>query len=202
MAGSTQGGVSGSTAGGSAGGPSGGAGSGLGGASGSNGAAGSAAVSGASGASGGAPLGGTSGGGAGGTAGSSGTGGSSGSGGKGGAGGTGGGTLCATRTGGALIDMTIAGESLRLWITNTAFINEMSQNVGREAPRQPILDLLDGQDCDPQYTWHANPSTARFATAQMDICAAWPSVVEDNKDLWVNSDWCPEMAHVVAVTRR
>jgi hypothetical protein len=98
--------------------------------------------------------------------------------------------------------MTIAGESLRLWITNTAFINEMAQNVGGEAPRQPILDLLDGRDCDPQYTWHANPSTARFATAQMDICAAWPSVVEDNKDLWVNSDWCPEMAHVVAVRRQ
>jgi hypothetical protein len=127
----------------------------------------------------------------------------SGSGGTGGAGGSGGSNmLCATRTGGALIDMTIAGESLRLWFTNMAFINEMAQNVGREAPRQPILDLVEGRDCDPQYTWHANPATARFATAQMDICAAWPSVVEQNKDLWVNSDWCPEEVHVVAVRRQ
>ena len=98
--------------------------------------------------------------------------------------------------------MTIAGESLRLWFTNTAFINEMEMNVGREAPRQPILDLVDGRDCDPRWTWHANPQNPRFAPAQMDTCASWPSDVENDKGTWLNTEWCPEMVQVVAVRRQ
>jgi hypothetical protein len=196
---------------------SGAAGVGIGGSSGSGGSSGGAsgAASGTSGASGGG-AGGAGAGGASGAAGrggatsgaGAGAGGMAGSGGiagggRGGAGGSGGASaLCATRTGGALIDMTIAGEALRLWFTNTAFINEMEQNVGREAPRQPILDLVDGQDCDPRWTWHANPQNPRFASAQMDTCASWPSDVENDKGTWLNTDWCPEMVHVVAVRRQ
>jgi hypothetical protein len=151
------------------------------------------------------------GGGTGATSGTSGSGGTAGSGGKAGAGAggkagsggsAGGGALCATRSGGALIDMSIAGETLRLWFTNTAFINEMEQNVGRTAPRQPILELIDGRDCDPQWTWHANPANPRFAPAHMDTCASWPSDVERDKNTWLIDDWCPDMVRVVAVRRQ
>lgn len=203
--GPASGGASGAGQGGTVGSASGGDGvSGTGGASGAAsgmaGAPGGGTNGGASGASGSAGRGG-SGSGAGGMAGAGGIAGAGGRG--GGAGGSGGsGALCATRTGGALIDMTIAGEALRLWFTNTAFISEMEQNVGREAPRQPILDLVDGQDCDPRWTWHANPQNPRFATAQMDTCASWPSDVENDKGTWLNSDWCPEMVQVVAVRRQ
>jgi hypothetical protein len=195
-----QGGVSGATSGGSGGAPSGGTSAGLGGA---GGATGGGAGDGASGMSGAAGVGAQAGGGIGG-GGASGAAGMAGSGGNGGAAGRGGsgGELCASRTGGALIDMTVAGESLRLWFTNTAFINEMAQNVGREAPRQPILDLVDGRDCDPRWTWHANPANPRFAPAQMDTCASWPSDVENDKGTWLNTDWCPEMVQVVAVRRQ
>jgi hypothetical protein len=132
-----------------------------------------------------------------------GSGGNAGGGGRagGGSGGSGG-ELCATRTGGALIDMTIAGEPLRLWFTNTAFINEMAQNVGRQAPRQPLLDLVDGRDCDPRWTWHANPANPSFAPAHMDTCASWPSDVENDKGSWLIAGWCPDQVQVVAVRRQ
>jgi len=206
--GGSVGGTAGAPQGGAAGSASAGASAGLGGAGGTggtgaasgsgSGTAGEGGTGGIAGAAGGGAGG--AGAGAGGRGGSGGAAGSSGVGGRGGSGGAGG-ALCATRTGGALIDLSIAGESLRLWFTNAAFITEMEQNVGREAPRQPILDLVDGRDCDPRWTWHANPANPRFAPAQMDTCASWPSDVENDKGTWLNTDWCPEMVQVVRVSR-
>jgi hypothetical protein len=141
--------------------------------------------------------------GAGGTGGSGGSNGS-GAGGAGGSAGSGssGGALCATRTGGALMDWTIAGEPLRLWFTNEAFIEEMEANVGREAPRQPNLDLVDGSDCDSRWTWHADPENATYLTAPHGGCSAWPSDVEADKGRYLNTDWCPLQVQVVAVHRQ
>ncbi len=129
---------------------------------------------------------------------------SGGSGGPGGASGSSGssGALCTMRTGGALMDWTIAGEPLRLWFTNQAFIEEMEANVGREAPRQPNLDLVDGSDCDSRWTWHADPENVTFLPAPHGGCSAWPSDVEADKGRYLNTDWCPLQVQIVAVHRQ
>jgi hypothetical protein len=100
------------------------------------------------------------------------------------------------------MDWTIAGEPLRLWFTNQAFIDEMEANVGREAPRQPNLDLVEGQDCDSRWTWHADPENASFLPAHRGACSSWPSNVEADKGTWLNTDWCPEQVQIVAVRRQ
>src|SRR5262249_44105950 len=60
--------------------------------------------------------------------------------------------VCANRHGGALVTFNIQGESLTIWSTNTAFINEATTLVQSGDHRTPVFDkVLDGQDCDSQY---------------------------------------------------
>jgi len=139
-------------------------------------------------------------GGAGSDGGLAGSGGTAGSGGSN-AGGSGG-DLCGTRTGGALMDWTIAGEPVRLWFTNQAFIDEMETYVGGEIPRQPVLDLVDGQDCNSRWTWHVDPENVSFRTTRLGACSSWPSSVEADKETWLGLDWCPEQVKVIAVRRQ
>jgi len=124
-----------------------------------------------------------------------------------GTGGAGGGdALCAERTDGALVDFTIVAESLRLWITNDAFIDEsIAQLAGDVQPRVPLFnDLVDGQDCDPQWSWHVDPQTVEFADFTIELCDGLPSHIEADKQYWLNtvSSYCPWSAVVAAVDDR
>lgn len=66
-----------------------------------------------------------------------------------------------------------------------------------------MLKLRDGQDCDPNYTWHVDPQDAQFVDDWVDICDAWPPTVEANKDYYLtNEDYCPRGMTVIAVTRQ
>lgn len=185
--------------------------------SGNGGAAGSAGASSGGTAGGGAANGGSAGNaGRGGSAGGAGRGGSAGSAGRGGnAGASGasgsagtsgnGGELCADRTGGALVDFTIVEETLRVWIESPAFVTEAERLLASGESRIPVFeDLLDGSDCDSQWSWHPNPVDVDFADFTIEICDGIPSYIEENKTEWLGSvdAYCPWSATVSAVTRR
>lgn len=204
----TSSGAGGSTAGnaGSASGTSGAAGT-----SGVSGTIGAGGVAGASAGGGGAPQGGAAAGaglgGAAGTAGSAGTapGGTAGNGGAAGSAGAGGGgdELCAERTGGALIEVEVLGETLRFWTTNDAFIQEVEESIGAIPERIPLLELEDGRDCDAQWTFHFDPATPRFVDDWIDICDVELSRIEGDKTFYLaNGDFCPRFMRIERVTAR
>ena len=160
------------------------------------------------GSAGGAERGGSAGGaGRGGSAGSAGRGGNAGASGASGNAGTSGngGELCADRTGGALVDFTIVEETLRVWIESPAFVTEAERLLASGESRIPVFeDLLDGSDCDSQWSWHPNPVDVDFADFTIEICDGIPSYIEENKTEWLGSvdAYCPWSATVSAVTRR
>jgi hypothetical protein len=190
-AGSDEGGAAGE-AGSSSSGTGGGSGSGTGGSAGST-------TGGAAGSSGG-----SAGGSAGATGGSAGS--SSGTGGAAGRGGTGGsGALCENRMGGALVEFEIVEETFRVWIENAAFIAEAERLLDAGETRVPAFQtLVDGTDCDPQWSWHADPNDVEFADFTIELCDAVPSYIEENKADWFDQvgQWCPWSARVTAVTAR
>jgi hypothetical protein len=181
-AGSSTGGISGSGTGGTAG-------SATGGSAGSNGGSAGSATGGSSGSA------------MGGSAGSS-----SGRGGASGRGGTGGsGALCEDRTGGALVEFEIVEETFRVWIENAAFIAEAERLLDAGETRVPNFQtLIDGSDCDPQWSWHVDPNDVEFADFTIELCDAVPSYIEENKADWFDQvgQWCPWSARVTAVTQR
>jgi hypothetical protein len=156
--------------------------------------------------------------GSGGSAGSAGSGGSPGSGGGAGSGGsvssggsggsaaTDAGSLCADRTGGALITFEIAGEeTLTVWVEDSTFIDEALALLASGDQRIPSFgDLLEGSDCDSQWSWHPDPTQVSFADFTVEVCDGRPSDIESNKSYWLNDlgYYCPWSARVVSVDDR
>jgi hypothetical protein len=199
---SNEGGASGEA--GSAGSDSGGsAGNAMGGNAGSGGGSAGNATGGNAGSSGGS-AGSDAGGSAGDTGGSAGS--SSGRGGTAGRGGTGGiGGLCDDYTNGAFVEFEIVEETLRVWIENEAFITEAQRLLAADETRVPAFNtLVDGTGCDPQWSWHPDPSDVEFADFTIELCDAVPSYIEENKAEWFDSvgSWCPWSARVTAVVAR
>ena len=115
------------------------------------------------------------------------------------------GALCADRTGGALIDFAIADDTLRVWIENSAFIAEAERLLDAGETRVPMFStLLDGTDCDEQWTWHPDPADVEFADFTIELCDGTPSYIEENKAEWLDTvgSYCPWSARVTAVTER
>lgn len=114
------------------------------------------------------------------------------------------GGLCATRSGGALVTFGICSpaQTLTVWITSGAFIDEAKTKKGMKA-RIPVFDLLDGRDCDPAWSWHVDATTAQFADATTEVCDGCPKLVESGKADWLKlGRYCPWSASVVDVVDR
>ncbi|MDC3958669.1 hypothetical protein KEG38_32740 [Polyangium jinanense] len=149
-------------------------------------------------------------GGAGGEGGAGGQGGQGGSGGQGGAGGQGGqggggSALCADRTGGALVTFDVVGQSLTVWITNQAFIDEAIQLKEQGTTRIPnFAEVIDGQDCDPKWTFHVDPEKATFVDATIELCDGTPEYVEEHTAEWIDQvkQYCPWNTKVTNVEVR
>jgi hypothetical protein len=200
----SSGGSAGNASGGSAGSSGGSAGNASGGSAGSSGGSAGNASGGSAGSSGGSAgnaTGGTAGNATGGSAGSSG-----GSGGASGRGGTGGsGALCEDYTDGAFVEFEIVEETFRVWIENAAFITEAQRLLAAGETRVPVFEtLVDGTGCDPEWSWHPDPSEVSFADFTIEVCDAVPSYIEENKAEWFDSvgSWCPWSARVTRVTAR
>ena len=119
--------------------------------------------------------------------------------------GSGGGELCADRTEGAMIDFAIVGETLRVWTTDDAFIDEALEQLGGVVqPRVPTFDLADGQDCDAEWSWHTPAIPVSFADFTIELCDGLPSHIEGDKSYWIDTvgQYCRWSAVVTAVDDR
>ena len=203
------------TSGGTAGNLSGNGGSGLssggslGGSGGSpGGSGGSASGSGGVGVSGGGSGGssGSSPGGAAGSGGRGGTGGAAGSGTAGGGAGTGGiNPTCATRMDGALVDLRICNQTLRMWVSADAFITEAIRLRSNGSARIACFPgLIDGRDCDQATTWHADPTRPYWSDFELETYFACPADVERDKANWIEQvgQFCGQITTVTAVVDR
>jgi hypothetical protein len=111
---------------------------------------------------------------------------------------------CASRTGGALVTLSICqGEKVTLWITDPAFITEAVAKKGMPKGRIPAFDLVDGRDCDAAWSWHVKPGTAAWADLSTEVCDGCPHLVEQDKASWLKlGRYCPWSAAVADVVDR
>ncbi len=113
------------------------------------------------------------------------------------------GATCPGRTGGAFVTLEICGDALKAWVSAPAFVDEAAAILGGAARRVPDLDLLGGDDCDDQWSFHADAATAAFTDAAEAACDACPAAIQADLAGWlVRGRWCPSQARVVAVDRR
>jgi glucose/arabinose dehydrogenase len=112
---------------------------------------------------------------------------------------------CAERGDGALIRFRIVDETLSVWITDGVFIDRALELLATGTTQIPVFQtLLDGRDCDSQWTWHVDPAAVSFTDAAIELCDGKPSHVEADKDYWLNTvgSYCPWSAVVDAVDDR
>lgn len=103
---------------------------------------------------------------------------------------------CVARTGGAWVTLETCGQAVKLWVDASAdggtFVSRAEDLVLTGPPPYPVFDVTEGTDCDAQWTWHVEPTTARLDTAaSLPGCAACPGDVEGSKASWVGHEWCP-----------
>lgn len=115
-------------------------------------------------------------------------------------------TPCASRSGGALITFAICeGETLSVWSTADAFITEAVVQLAGGDRRIPSFGtLVDGSDCDPQWTWHPEAADMTFADFTIELCDGCPMHLEADKPYWLGTvrQYCPWSAQVTAVDDR
>ena len=114
--------------------------------------------------------------------------------------------LCADRTGGALVSFRICdNETLRVWSTASEFIDQAAALLASGEQRIPVFGaLLDGTDCDAQWTWHPDAANQSFTELAIELCDGCPSHVEADKPYWFETvrQYCPWSARVVVVDDR
>ena len=85
------------------------------------------------------------------------------------------------------------------------FIDEATALLASGEQRIPsFATLLDGMDCDPQSTWHPDPSAMHFADFTIELCDGCPFHIEANKAYWLGTvrQYCPWSARVIDVDDR
>jgi hypothetical protein len=114
--------------------------------------------------------------------------------------------LCANRTGGAIITLqsfTGASESLTVWFTDEVSINKaLSQLAAPGGALWAIVHLVDGADCDPQWSWHVDPTYLDFAELTIEACQSNFSGVEADKAYWLAFVQLCAAAKVISVDDR
>jgi len=113
--------------------------------------------------------------------------------------------LCAGRRGGALISLAICDETLAVWSTADAFIDTARELLASGEGLIPIFaTLLDGSDCDAQWSWHPDAAHMSFAELAIELCDGCPSHIEADKTYWLTvvRQYCPWSARVSAVDDR
>jgi len=113
--------------------------------------------------------------------------------------------LCGERSAGALVTFSVAEEVLSVWITNANFIDRALELLATGETQVPVFDtLVDGRDCDAQWSWHPDPQDVSFADATIELCDGLPSHIEANKEEWFQTvgTYCPWGAIVTGVDDR
>ncbi len=101
---------------------------------------------------------------------------------------------CAERTGGALVTIHFEYSSVSVWMTNDAFIDQALELEANDETQIPnFLEVLEGEDCDTQWSWHVDPENAEWADVTTEVCDAAPDFIEENLEDWLEApgNWCP-----------
>jgi hypothetical protein len=113
---------------------------------------------------------------------------------------------CASRSGGALITFALCErQTLSVWSTDDAFIDEAVDLLARGEQRIPNFGtLVEGSDCDPQWTWHPAADDMSFADFTIELCDGCPADIEADQPYWFDTvgQYCPWSARVTAVDDR
>src|SRR5437016_5755492 len=109
---------------------------------------------------------------------------------------------CGERKGGALIRVEIDKETWSFWSTNPAFIDRAKQLQASGGYHVADFErLVDGTDCDAQWSWHSAPALMSWPSKTIEVCVGKPSDIEHDKRYWINSvtRYCPWSLKVLAV---
>ena len=113
------------------------------------------------------------------------------------------GASCAALSPTVLVEFEIGDETLTVGIDDDAFATEAMRLLESGETRVPAFNtLVDGEGCDPQWSWHPDPSDVEFADFTIELCDGVPSYVEENKAEWLATvgSYCPWSARVTDVT--
>jgi hypothetical protein len=112
--------------------------------------------------------------------------------------------LCDERADGALITFQIVDETFSVWVTNEEFAEEAKVYIGTQSRIPAFGDLVEGTDCDPQWSWHVDPDDMSWADLTIELCDGLPSFIEDDLEYWLEGvdSYCPWGAEVLVVDDR
>jgi hypothetical protein len=115
---------------------------------------------------------------------------------------------CASRRGGAFVTIQVAEQfSFKVWVpaANGEFIAHAKQNLAA-GTRQNVsfTKMVDGTDCDGQWSWTVDTSDASFPDFSVEVCDGTPEYIEANKAEWFRAPgyYCPWGAKITAVDDR
>ena len=109
---------------------------------------------------------------------------------------------CKTRVGGSWITFSIGNEMLTVWSTNSKFNTEAFLAAAKGTLVTPVFnDLIEGTDCDGQWTWHVDPENVELASSSPE-CEGLPSAIEADKQHWLGQidRYCPRDVLISAVS--
>ena len=83
-------------------------------------------------------------------------------------------------------------ETLTIWSTNEKLNTEAFLAAAQGKFVSFALQLVDGVDCDGQWTWHVDPQDIALDADYDASCDALPSVVQASKATWLaTKKYCP-----------
>ena len=112
--------------------------------------------------------------------------------------------------GGAFVGFSVAGETFRLWTTDSNFIKEAERQLAGTAPiRIPnlrrVVAVADCSNPPPWIAprpWHTAATPVEFTDQAPELCDATPTYVDAHAGDFVASGYCPWQAHVITVVRQ
>eukprot|EP00434_Breviolum_minutum_P043111 symbB.v1.2.038405.t1/scaffold5962.1/size22111/2 len=119
---------------------------------------------------------------------------------------------CAQRHGGAFITLQIGAGSTAQhtlqWLEDNAFIDvailHATGSLRGSRGAIPVFNrMLNGTDCDQNWSWHVDPKDVTWAEVATEVCDASPGYIEKN-GAWLSSPgkWCPWKVSVLSVEDR
>jgi hypothetical protein len=115
---------------------------------------------------------------------------------------------CDTRRGGAFVTVEVAQEfTFKVWVpaANEQFIADAQRNLASGVAQNVSFPaMVDGTDCDTQWSWTVDATHAQFSDFSVEVCDGTPEYIEANKADWFRAPgyYCPWGSKIVAVEER
>jgi hypothetical protein len=107
--------------------------------------------------------------------------------------------------GGVLATFDVAGETIHVWVTNPATIEQLvALEAGESTASIPNGRILPGPGAgnhNAPWSWHLDPEDIEMADVTIELCDGAPSYVEDNLAEFTGTvlRYCPWSAQLTAL---